>query len=87
MPDEPWKQATILLVDDQEATSACSSGCCRTPAMPPSSAPPIRCEAVDLYLQYRPDLVVLDLHMPQLDGLGVLERLSTHMPSGTYVRC
>ena len=48
-----------------------------------SSTDPLK--AVDLYRQYRPDLVVLDLHMPMLDGIGVLERLNEHMPEGTYV--
>lgn len=33
-------------------------------------------EAVRAVLTYRPDVLVLDLHMPRLDGLGVLRRLS-----------
>jgi DNA-binding NarL/FixJ family response regulator len=32
-------------------------------------------EAVRAVLTYRPDVLVLDLHMPRLDGLGVLRRL------------
>jgi DNA-binding NarL/FixJ family response regulator len=33
-------------------------------------------EAVRAVLTYRPDVLVLDLHMPRLDGLGVLRQLS-----------
>ena len=34
-------------------------------------------EALELIQEKKPDLVVLDIIMPHLDGLGVLERLST----------
>jgi two-component system chemotaxis response regulator CheB len=32
-------------------------------------------EALELYARHRPDAMTLDLHMPNLDGLGVLRRL------------
>jgi len=32
-------------------------------------------EAVDLFLQVNPDVVLLDLRMPQLDGVGVLNEI------------
>jgi two-component system, LytTR family, response regulator LytT len=32
-------------------------------------------EAVDLILKLEPELVFLDVHMPGLDGLGVVRRL------------
>jgi putative two-component system response regulator len=85
MPDEPWKQATILLVDDQDSNIRLLERVLSNAGYASfvSTTDPLR--AVDLYLQYRPDLVVLDLHMPQLDGLGVLERLSTHVPIAAYV--
>jgi signal transduction histidine kinase/DNA-binding LacI/PurR family transcriptional regulator/AraC-like DNA-binding protein/ActR/RegA family two-component response regulator len=35
-------------------------------------------QALDLMLAYRPDLVLLDLMMPELDGFGVLEVMQTH---------
>jgi putative nucleotidyltransferase with HDIG domain len=33
-------------------------------------------EAVALYVETRPDLILLDLHMPHLDGLAVMDRLN-----------
>ncbi|WP_440053799.1 response regulator [Pseudoalteromonas sp. T1lg65] len=35
-------------------------------------------EAVELLLQQQIDLLCLDLTMPQLDGIGVLEAIKTH---------
>ncbi|GAA0177204.1 sporulation transcription factor Spo0A [Clostridium sediminicola] len=34
-------------------------------------------EALDLIQEKKPDLIILDIIMPHLDGLGVLEKLST----------
>ena len=33
-------------------------------------------EAIDILRQVKPDLVFLDVQMPQLDGLGVLRQLT-----------
>lgn len=34
-------------------------------------------EAVDLTLKFQPDVIILDIIMPQLDGLGVMEKLNS----------
>ena len=34
-------------------------------------------EALELIVERKPDLVILDIIMPHLDGLGVLEKLNT----------
>ena len=41
-------------------------------------------EAKDLYVEFRPDLIVLDLHMPHLDGLAVMEQLN-QIAEATYL--
>ncbi|MGH2355451.1 MAG: HD domain-containing phosphohydrolase [Chloroflexota bacterium] len=38
-----------------------------------------------LQAEFRPDLILLDLHMPHLDGLQVLERLGPAMTKETYL--
>jgi putative two-component system response regulator len=42
-------------------------------------------EALVLFVGRRPDLVVLDLHMPHLDGFVVLEQIQQLVPRGTYL--
>jgi len=85
MLQPPATTATILIIDDQESNLRLLERVLISAGYQAfvSSTDPLK--AVDLYRQYRPDLVVLDLHMPMLDGIGVLERLNEHMPEGTYV--
>ena len=40
---------------------------------------------LDLYRGTRPDLIVLDLMMPHLDGIAVLEQLRAEIPADAYV--
>jgi putative two-component system response regulator len=42
-------------------------------------------QAVALYDQFEPDLVLLDLHMPKLDGFAVMELLSQRISSDTFL--
>jgi len=42
-------------------------------------------EAVQLALKTRPDVMLLDLRMPQLGGLGVLERIQEQLPDTRVV--
>ena len=44
-------------------------------------------EAVEAVLRLRPDVLVLDLEMPRLDGLGVLERLRKEVPDLPVIMC
>jgi putative two-component system response regulator len=42
-------------------------------------------EALSIFVERQPDLVVLDLHMPHLDGFAVLERIQAQVPRGAYL--
>jgi EAL domain-containing protein (putative c-di-GMP-specific phosphodiesterase class I)/ActR/RegA family two-component response regulator len=41
-------------------------------------------ETVSQYRAIEPDLILLDLHMPHLDGVAVLEQLGTIIPAGSF---
>src|ERR1043166_8894711 len=42
-------------------------------------------QALELFRQFQPDLVLTDLHMPQLDGFALMEQLKALIPSHVYL--
>ncbi|MDQ3207843.1 MAG: response regulator [Gemmatimonadota bacterium] len=41
-------------------------------------------EAIARFAEIKPDLLLLDLHMPEIDGMGVMERLRAQLPSSEF---
>jgi two-component system NtrC family sensor kinase len=42
-------------------------------------------ELLSVFAEFRPDLILLDLHMPHIDGLAALDQLATVIPRGDYL--
>lgn len=73
--DDTLRQARILVVDDEEANVLLLSrilGRAGYVSVVDTTDPR---EVLPLFREWRPDLLLLDLHMPHLDGFEVLERL------------
>jgi putative two-component system response regulator len=76
MQHRMFKHARILIVDDERPNldllkrllERAGFGRVETTTNPR--------EALDLYVKNRPDLILLDLHMPEMNGLAVMDQLN-----------
>jgi putative two-component system response regulator len=85
MPETNLKNAKILIVDDQEANVRLLQR-----ILAPAGYVNLKTvrdprKVLDLYHEFQPDLILLDLHMPYLDGLAVMKLLEPHLPAGAYL--
>lgn len=44
-------------------------------------------EAVEQYLQEQPDLVIMDITMPEMDGIAAVREIISHNPNARIVMC
>jgi signal transduction histidine kinase len=77
--------ARILIVDDQEANLRVLAA-----VLEFAGYRNVRClddsrQVLRLFADFRPDLIVLDLHMPHLDGLAVLDQLAQVIDEEDYL--
>jgi signal transduction histidine kinase/DNA-binding response OmpR family regulator len=77
--------ARLLLVDDEEANLDLLQAILEDDGYRDIRMVRDPREVAAIYPEYQPDLVVLDLHMPYLDGFAVLEQLRAATPADTYV--
>ncbi|HMA36032.1 MAG TPA: response regulator [Chloroflexia bacterium] len=85
MPESILQSATILIVDDQEANVRYLER-----ALGQAGAQHVRSttdarEVLGLVAADPPDLIVLDLMMPYLDGFAVMQQLQTVIPADSYL--
>jgi putative two-component system response regulator len=75
--DARYPHARILVVDDEEPNVVLLERMLSRAGYEQVVATRDPTGVVDLVLRYRPDVILLDLHMPRLDGFGVLEGLGS----------
>ncbi|GEL06667.1 response regulator [Salisediminibacterium halotolerans] len=44
-------------------------------------------QAVDIYKEQSPDLVTMDITMPEMDGITALKEIRTHDPNANVIMC
>jgi putative two-component system response regulator len=84
-PESGYASARILVVDDEDANVRTLSRILRAAGYTNIVATTDPTRVLALYAEQEPDLVLLDLHMPVLDGVAVLERLAEVATSHSYV--
>jgi putative two-component system response regulator len=82
--DAELLQARILVIDDQEANVQFLEGLLDVHGYTNVRSATDSRQAVDQYAEFRPDLLLLDLMMPHLDGFQVMERLKPLIADGDY---
>jgi putative two-component system response regulator len=71
-----FKHARILIVDDEPSNVEILERLLDRAGFGRIESTTDAREAADLYVRYRPDLILLDLHMPNMDGLAVMDQLN-----------
>ncbi len=85
IPDQTLPEARILIVDDQEANVAVLEALLESEGYLHFKSTTDSRRTLDLYTEFQPDLILLDLRMPHLDGFAVMEQLRAVIPAGTYL--
>ena len=73
--DQAILKARILVVDDQAYNVALLKMILKDAGYGPILSTSDSRQALPLYLEHKPDLVLLDLQMPHIDGFGVMQQL------------
>jgi putative two-component system response regulator len=75
----------ILVVDDEEANIRLLERILQRVTQSELRSTIDSRKVTALYLEFKPDLILLDLRMPHLDGFGVMEALRPLIPPDAYV--
>lgn len=85
MRDAAVANAAILVVDDEEANVDLIEQILARAGYTAVTGVTDPRRVLPLFLDRRPDLILLDLHMPHLDGFAVLEQIRPHVAADTYL--
>lgn len=84
VPHEPYSNAHLLVVDDHEAAVEALKRTLRTAGYANVRSTNDPRQVLPMYDDFRPDLLLLDLHMPYMDGLAVMKQLESRVRRDGY---
>jgi len=79
------EKSKVLIVDDEVANTLLLERLLEMAGFPGCKSTNDSEQAVKLFLEMRPDIVLLDLSMPNLDGFAVLEQLRSVIAADEFV--
>lgn len=80
-----YADARILVVDDQDANLRLLRGILKREGYVNVVITADSRDVADICVAFRPDLILLDLMMPDLDGFQVMQQLTPTIPNGSYL--
>jgi EAL domain-containing protein (putative c-di-GMP-specific phosphodiesterase class I)/CheY-like chemotaxis protein len=83
--DSLFVDATVLVVDDHPPNLALLERILRGAGVTHIQLTMDPCSVVELFQTLRPDLVLLDLHMPDMDGVTVMQAIRDATPVDDFV--
>lgn len=85
MSHDVLRKARVLIVDDEPSNVRLLERILELNGKPMVRSTTDSRETLSIVIECEPDIILLDLHMPHLDGFGVMELLKTAIPSDAYL--
>jgi cyclic di-GMP phosphodiesterase len=79
------RDARLLIIDDHEPNVEALTRILHRAGFAEVTGTTDPVAGVELVMRWQPDLILLDLHMPQLDGFGVLDAIWPQLTDGRYL--
>jgi putative two-component system response regulator len=83
--DQQLCTAKILIVDDEQAHVRVLEWALKQAAFSNYLSVTDSTQALTQFIRFQPDLMLLDVNMPQVDGFGVLKQLHAIAPTGSFI--
>ena len=77
--------AKVLIIDDEEAYVRALEWLLRQAKFTNLRGLTESPKAIDVFQSFQPDLVLLDLNMPEVDGFAVLQQIRKLVPAGEFL--
>ena len=85
MQKELIQKSRILIVDDQRENVLLLERALRSAGYIQLSSLTDSRQVLTTFTEFQPDLIAMDLRMPNVDGYALLKQLRSRMPAGTFV--